>query len=132
LQALEETLDASASAPTGGVDPAAAFKARLSALLPRMKEAISAAGPAAQDIKLKAGEAGVFATKKNFDQANRLLDQLEELLANAAGVERDGLKDGKTAREVVKDIWALRVGLQTESRTSATKKPSGPERERSR
>jgi len=62
-------------------DEAAAFNTRLAALMPKVKEAIIAAGPSATDIKLKVSEAGVFARKKEFGQANALLDQAEELLA---------------------------------------------------
>src|SRR5512139_760744 len=85
LQALDKALDEPARAEDGGVDPGVAFKARLTALLPRMKETIAAAGPTAKDIKLKASEAGVFATKKDFDQANRLLDDVESLMTMSVG-----------------------------------------------
>jgi hypothetical protein len=56
--------------------------------------------------------------------------------SNANAVHREPWDKGKIVGQKapfkLKDIWALRVGLQTENRTSATKKPSGPERERSR
>jgi hypothetical protein len=66
--------------PPGGADPAAAFTARLTALMPAIKSAIAAGGETGQDIKLKVGEAGVFARKKEFDRANALLDEAEKLL----------------------------------------------------
>lgn len=69
-----------------GVDPAAAFNARLAALMPKIKDAVTAGGPAATDIKLKASEAGVFARKREFDAAQGLLDEVEELLGQSAGI----------------------------------------------
>lgn len=64
----------------GAGDAAAAFKKRLEGLLPKIKTAITAGGPKAQDIKLKASEAGVFAKKENYTEANKCLDAAEELL----------------------------------------------------
>ena len=61
-------------------DPAAAFNARLAALMPRVKDALAAAGSNAQDVKLKVSEAGVSARKHEFDAANALLDDAERLL----------------------------------------------------
>ncbi len=102
LQALEATLNAlaPAEAPTASpgtapaaatastarpadttVDAGTAFKARLTALLPRMKEVIAAAGPSAPEIKAKVTEAGAAATKKDFATANSLLDEAEVLMA---------------------------------------------------
>ena len=60
------------------VDPAVLFNDRLKAFLPEVK---SAAGtPAGDAAKLKVSEAGVFAKKKDFVQANELLDEAEEAL----------------------------------------------------
>jgi hypothetical protein len=67
-----------------GVDPNAAFTARLTALMPKIKEAIAAAGPSATDIKLKTSEAGVLARKREFGPAQALLDEVEELLGAQA------------------------------------------------
>ena len=76
-----------APAPTTAVDPdATAFNTRLAALMPRVKEALVAAGPSANDIKLKVSEAGVFARKKEFDQANALLDDAEKLMGSGGGI----------------------------------------------
>lgn len=69
--------------PTQSSSPevALAFNQRLSALLPKVK---SAAGTAAGDAaKLKASEAGMFARKGDFDQAQRLLDEAEQALSSA-------------------------------------------------
>jgi hypothetical protein len=63
------------------------FKTRFAALLPRVKEAVAAGLPAAQEIKLKASEAGVFANKKDFAQANQWLDAVEAMLKNAGSAK---------------------------------------------
>jgi len=80
LETLEKLL---AATPTGDttVDPAAAFKARMLALVPRIKEAQQVGHPGAPDAKLKASEAGVLAGKHDFDAAAALLDEVEALLA---------------------------------------------------
>ena len=72
-----------------GLDPNAAFTARLTALMPKVKEALAAAGPAATDIKLKVSEAGVYARKRDFEPAQALLDEVEELLGAQAGPVAD-------------------------------------------
>ena len=66
-------------------DPGVLFKQRLEALLPKIKEAIAAVAPAAEEIKLKVGEAGELAKKKDFVQANVRLDAAEALLKNGPG-----------------------------------------------
>nr|WP_316640505.1 hypothetical protein [uncultured Roseateles sp.] len=58
-------------------DHAAAFKARLEALLPKLKSA----HPSAEAARLKASEAGAVSRKREWDNANRLLDEAEALLA---------------------------------------------------
>jgi ElaB/YqjD/DUF883 family membrane-anchored ribosome-binding protein len=88
----DKPVDPGASQRDKGVDPAAGFTARMTALLPAIKDAIAAAGPQAQDIKLKASEAGALARKREFDPAHALLDEVEKLLtgkgtAGAAGPE---------------------------------------------
>jgi len=83
LEVLDKALDEPARTQADGVNPGGAFKARLTAMLPRMKEIIAVGGASATDIKLKASEAGVFATKKNFDQAHRLLDEVAKLLGSS-------------------------------------------------
>jgi hypothetical protein len=89
LGALEALLAAQAKGPQGPGGPAAveagvAFKARLTALLPRVKAAQGTGSQAALDAKLMASQAGVLAGKKDFAQANALLDALEELLSQPA------------------------------------------------
>ena len=67
-----------------------AFKARLTALLPRIKNAAGAGGDAAQQAKLKTAEAGALAAKSDFAAANALLGQVETLLGSAAAAAADG------------------------------------------
>jgi hypothetical protein len=88
LEALEKLLAASTAGGgsqtregPGGVDAGAAFKARMTALIPRMNAAQAAGEPAAQDVKLKANEAAALAGRRNFDAASAALDQAEALLA---------------------------------------------------
>ena len=65
-------------------DESAAFNARLAALMPKFKAEISAAGPNANELKLKISEAGMAARKKDFSQAGAVLDAAERLLAGAS------------------------------------------------
>jgi hypothetical protein len=62
------------------LDAGLAFKARLSALLPRLKQAQTDGHHSAPEARLKASEAGVLAGKGNFTQAQALLDEAEALL----------------------------------------------------
>lgn len=81
------------------VDPATAFTARLTALMPKVKEALTAAGPNATDVKLKVSEAGMLARKREFDQAHALLDEAESLLqggVDAGGPQADPKPDVST------------------------------------
>lgn len=95
LDSLEKLLPEADSPPRqGSADPAAAFTARLAALMPAAKTAIAAGGEPAQEIKLKISEAGVFARKKEFDPAHALLDEAEALIEEAAaGPEQDDAED---------------------------------------
>lgn len=61
-------------------DPGIAFKTRLIELLPLIKGAAAANQLAAPDIKLKASEAGMLASKKDFSRANAVLDEVDVLL----------------------------------------------------
>lgn len=70
-------------------DAGAAFKARLTGLLPRFKDAVAAGSGSAGEVKLKLSEAGVLAGKKEFERANRLLDEAQALL-EAPGVAPPG------------------------------------------
>ena len=70
--------------PSAAPDPLVLFTERLKALMPKIKDAIAASSPAAQAIKVKVGEAGEVAKKKDFVSANRALDEVEGLLKNGA------------------------------------------------
>ena len=75
------------------VDPGALFNERLQALLPQIKAALGT--PAGDEAKLKASEAGVFARKKDFPQANELLDLAESALKRSANSEQTTSSDDK-------------------------------------
>lgn len=82
---------------SGDVDPARAFNARLSALMPRVKEAIAVGGPLASDVRQRVAQAGDAATKsRDYDLAGTLLDEAEELLGQMAA-SRSG--SGETGYE---------------------------------
>lgn len=72
-------------APTPpNADASAAFNARLAALLPRVKDALTAGGEHAIGIKTKVSDAGGLARTKDLEGANRLLNEVEALLQEAA------------------------------------------------
>jgi len=82
LKQLELLLDKPTPKAEGeGADSGVAFKARMAALIPKIKEAQTTAHPRAQDAKLKASEAGLLAGKREFERAGALLDDIEGLLA---------------------------------------------------
>jgi hypothetical protein len=64
-------------------DEAARFTARLKALLPNVLKAQAGPTPLGQDAKLRVSEAQMFAKKKDFAQANAILDQLDQLTKQA-------------------------------------------------
>jgi len=84
---LEKLLpaDPPTETPHEGTDEAAAFNARLAALLGRAKPVIAEGGERGTDIKLRISEAGVFARKKEFERARALLDEAERLLGLGSG-----------------------------------------------
>ena len=67
-----------------GGDLGALFNERLKTMLPSIKAAIGT--PAGDAAKLKASEAGVFARKQDFTQANLLLDQAQAALQASVAV----------------------------------------------
>ncbi|WP_077032600.1 hypothetical protein [Pelomonas sp. KK5] len=112
LDQVEQLLDVAAAPATAPAAPAAdggaAFNTRLAALMPRVKEALAAAGPAAAELKAKIGEAGLAARNKTFDQANALLDQAEQLLDGSEGGEQEGEEGGgDTSPEALQ--WQARL-----------------------
>lgn len=91
LMALEKLLDVPLPTKAGGVDADAAFNARLAALLPKIKAALAAGAPAAQDVKLRASEAGALARQHDHAGAQAMLDLVEKLLGDLPSAP-----DGKT------------------------------------
>nr|WP_316643608.1 hypothetical protein [uncultured Roseateles sp.] len=85
------------TAPVG--DDSAAFNARLAALLPKVKDAITSGRPDAQDIKLKVSEAGVFARKKEFDTANTMLAEVEQVLAKVQAKVEEEVAETETEEQ---------------------------------
>jgi hypothetical protein len=77
-----------AAAPAGSGQEMVKFKERLTALLPQIKAMpqvkLAAGTKDEKGLNVLASEAGYFANKKDFAQANQLLDQVEALLKNAA------------------------------------------------
>lgn len=96
LDQLEKLLGLSQGEAAARPDPAAAFNARLAALMPRVKAGLAEAGPAAQALKLKVSEAGTFARKQDFDAAHGLLDEAEALL----GIPGAGATSGAAPPEL--------------------------------
>ena len=72
--------------PTASPSDTNLFMERLKSLKPVIDRVVASGGPLADEVKLRVSEAGMFARKKDFDQANGILDKIEELLkqANAA------------------------------------------------
>ena len=129
MESLEKLLAAAGNvaAPTANpataiADPgAAAFNARLAALMPQVKEAIAAATDASQDVKLKVSEAGVFARKKDFERANALLDDAEELIeavlnpdARKTGEAEDGKAEDEDSGGKLSEYEVLRARLESD------------------
>jgi len=106
--------------PTGTqADVAAAFNARLAALLP----AVKAAGP---EVRAKISEAGLAARKRSFDEANRLLDEAERMVeaspSTAAKPASAAPGASQEARDDVMARWkAQRTAAITSLKSVATK-----------
>lgn len=99
LKQLEQVLDnptpkttdgTSTGTGTGGdtIDPGVAFKARMGALVPKLKEARTAGLPGGLEASSKASEAGMAASKRDFEQADALLDEAEALLEAGATAQQ--------------------------------------------
>jgi exoenzyme U len=76
-------VDPDAAAAPAAADASTLFKQRFEALLPKIKDV--AATPIGAQIKAQMVEAGEWAKKKDFVQANGRLDAVEGLLNNGAG-----------------------------------------------
>jgi hypothetical protein len=69
--------------PTDG-NPEALFASRLKQLFPQIKDALATKSPGADEAKLRASEASVFARKGDYTQANAMLDKVATLLKSTA------------------------------------------------
>jgi hypothetical protein len=115
-----------ASAPAA--DVSAQFTARFKSLQPAILKAIATKTPQGDEIKKQASEAGAFATKKDFGQANRGLDQVEALLGKVSsasgggpaksspdrmgGTKEDQPKDSPVATPLNKDLEAVKAEIE--------------------
>jgi hypothetical protein len=120
LRQIEQLLNnPAAKAEPGVIEASAAFKARLVEMLPQLKEARALGLPHALDATAKATEAGMAAGKRNFERANALLDEAEELFSRAAAsqLERSANEDG--ASEVGDDTPDTAAALSEYQRARA-------------
>lgn len=93
LNRLDQLLgQPSSKSGAAGADLAGAFKSRMMALIPRLKQAEAAGHAQAPAAKRKASEAGLLAGKRDFEGAAALLDDVEGLLA----IPSDGATDAGT------------------------------------
>lgn len=79
---IKEILEGAAAAPKSVGDPASSFKTRLAALVPQIKQAVGTT--AGDEARLKVSNAGIFARKNDYVQANALLDEAVRMLASAS------------------------------------------------
>lgn len=70
---------------SSGESPESLFKARFAKLHPLVKQRLAAGGPDAEQGKLKFSQAGVAGNKKSWEEANELLDQVEQWLKTSGG-----------------------------------------------
>lgn len=105
LDAAQQLLQAAAPAASAD-DPAERFKARLAALIPQIKQ--TAETVAGEEAKLKASQAGVFARKLDFEQANLLLEQAEKLLGEGSA---SSPSDGPQLDELENQAQALKTAI---------------------
>ena len=91
LDMLEKLLAAPSAGSTatssGGVDSGLAFKARLTALVPRLKEAQAAGAAGAAGAKARLGEAVLLSNQHEYARADALLDEVEALLEARGAVD---------------------------------------------
>lgn len=105
-----EVPEAPQAAP-GGADAGSAFNARLAALLPTIQKAIAEQRREGQAARVKASEAAVFARRKDFDSALRLLDEI------AAALSVEGAGPARPGKESLLAGWnAVRADVLTRLR----------------
>ena len=93
------------------------FNERLKALLPAIKAAIGT--PMGDQAKSLVSEAAGFAGKKDFAQANQLLDQVQELLSK--GMATDVAEDPKAVTETQKGATEQAADVKHQERFEAAK-----------
>ena len=101
LDNVETLLKSSAIPPAPprppGMAPDALFASRLKQLFPQIKDALAAKAPGAEEAKLRASEASVFARKGDYTQANALLSEAGQLLKAAPAAAAPAAGAAKTA-----------------------------------
>lgn len=90
------------------------LSARIKGLIPQIKKAVKTS--AGNDAKLKVSEAGVFARKKDFDQANALLDEAEQLLSQPSGGSPEATK-WKAYQEALSGLFAKAMVFNPDNRS---------------
>lgn len=108
-----------------GADAGAAFKVRVAALIPKIKQGQTTGHPGANDAKLKASEAGVFAGKRDFQRANAMLAEAEQLLGGGGGTgaQEAGIAAGE--REAAELFARLQADVETVERGPLSPQLSG-------
>ena len=100
------------SAPSPPSDEAKQFTQRVKGLMPQLKEAVQKGGEAGQEIKLRASEARMFARKKDYDQANTILDQAEQLLQQVLGAADTGPNEAELSKQRAVELAKRLKGLK--------------------
>jgi len=110
LEMLEATLKAGVKpAAPETVDPAAAFKARLMALMPAIKKGAADGAAHAAEVKDLFARAGAAATKKDFEEAHRCLDAIEKLAGGPGTGGTPGDGTSTAAADVLADWQKART-----------------------
>ena len=104
------SLTSATSDKNGKVEVGVAFKARMLALIPAMKEARAAGRPNALEASSKATEAGMAAGKGDFARAQALLDEAEALLAGQSAVSNADSAEPTLSDEPAKNEGAVTPG----------------------
>jgi hypothetical protein len=103
-------------------DPGAAFMARLKALMPAIKAAVT--HPQGEQIKLRSAEAGTHANRRDFAQAHHCLDEVERLLKQPPPPAAGGSIPAAVAAEIAKPGVVARLVERTGRAAAA--RPEAP------
>jgi hypothetical protein len=112
LDVVEQLLKESATteAKTTGSDAAARFSSRLKSLKPDLNKALATGTPAGLEVKQKAGEAATFARQKDFEQALRVLDDVERLVRKSLEGNRINPPETTPSLETAMAQWTAARG----------------------